>query len=571
MNENKYLFIGKPCQSGKTSITIDKIKEIYQIIDAYEKYITIVFCANSLLQTQQFQSRVDATHLNAEILSSKSQLNHADSLYRKICSNKLNFVICCFNSTQIENIDGILQDLQEQKYIFNIFIDEADATATGNLSNYIKKWATFDIIKHIVFITATPDRIFSTYDSMNIHPLEISYSESYHKIEDSEIIYIEKSLDYYVYLQYILTTYFTQNNYILYCPAEIKIKSHDKTREILVENGFTVIVINSEGNYIYSKEGFIEIDDCDIHEPDRKNEVSVWLAKIYTMPKYVNSNKVAITGNLSIGRGITISSPKLMITDAILPIKIKNKCSLYQLTGRISGNIKNFPNYKKIRIYSIKEVIDSAIMSQNKIIEIVEKAYHDTMITKEDWDNINLVENNKYGIPIKIRFTDIAYFDSFYQDINSIYKKYNSNKLDKKGNIEKEIKQKFIEYSSYYVFINNNKNIKNNKLFFTLYKLKNIKRIDSTLHENTNYNKYPLIKIQQYINAGKRYEAEKKNCSNEGDSIMYILADMRHKCLTASDNSILNSPLLHAPTHNMGQDSHDIMKGDIFITFWNKS
>jgi len=552
MNESKYLFIGKPCQSGKTSITIDKIKDIYQIIDVYdEKYITIVFCANSLLQTQQFQSRVDAAHLNAEIMSSKSQLNHVDSLYRKICSNKLNFVITCFNSTQIENINGILQDLKDKEYIFNIFIDEADATATGNLSNYIKKWATFNIIKQIVFITATPNRVFSTYDSMNIHPLEISYSESYHKIEDSEIIYIERSLDYYVYLQYILTTYFKGDNYILYCPAEIKIKSHDRTKEILVENGFTVIVINSEGNYIYSKEGCIEIDDNDIHEPDRKNEVSVWLAKIYKMPEYINSKKVAITGNLSIGRGITISSPVLMITDAILPIKIKNKCSLYQIAGRISGNIKNFPNYKKIRIYSIKEVVDSAILSQNKIIEIVENSYHnnDTMITKEDWANMNLVENDKYGIPIKIRFTDVAHFDCFYQDINDIYKKYNSNKLDKKGNIEKEIKRKFIEYESYYEFINKNKN-KNIKQFFTLYKLKNIKRIDNTLHINTNYNKYPLVKIQQYIKAGKRYEAEKKNCSNEGDSIMYILAD----------NMSLDS-----------QEVHDIMKGDIFITFLNKS
>ena len=63
------------------------------------------------------------------------------------------------------------------------------------------------------------------------------------------------------------------------------------------------------------------------------------------------NEKVVITGNLCISRGITISSEKMLLSHAIIPFTITDHSTAYQLAGRLCGNFKNLSNFNVPSIY----------------------------------------------------------------------------------------------------------------------------------------------------------------------------------------------------------------------------
>jgi hypothetical protein len=109
-NLDKFLLICKPCQSGKTSLVIENIKKLIQIIDQENIHnnVSIIFCDNSLLQTEQMNKRVESENINVKIISSKSEIKNVDELYRKIINEDIKVIICCANKTQIGNIYKLL-------------------------------------------------------------------------------------------------------------------------------------------------------------------------------------------------------------------------------------------------------------------------------------------------------------------------------------------------------------------------------------------------------------------------------------------------------------------------------
>ena len=69
-------------------------------------------------------------------------------------------------------------------------------------------------------------------------------------------------------------------------------------------------------------------------------EISSILAEVYENKK-LNEKPLAITGSTCVGRGISISSPKMMISHAVLPPIFSNISNLYQSGGRLTNNSKN--------------------------------------------------------------------------------------------------------------------------------------------------------------------------------------------------------------------------------------
>ena len=550
---DKLLLICKPCQSGKTSLVIEDIKKLIQLTsdDMKDNDISIIFCDNSLLQTEQLRERIEKENINAVIISSKSDTSSWEVLLTKIIAG-VKVIICCSNTTQINNINLLLKYYENNKikltetYRFNFFIDEVDKTFAGSNFDHIINWEKHDMIKKITVITATPEQFLKKINrKIPILPLEFSYEQNkYHKIEDSNINYVEES-DFSI--KSILDKYDFSDDCFLFCPGSIKRTSHKNIMKELNKYGFNVLVINSDGIILYyydDTEKEIPLEDTNDPKTHQRCELSKWIAKIYYNDNYnLKNKKFAITGNLSIGRGITISSPQLMLTHAIIPNNVNNMSNLYQLVGRICGNMKEWDNYNKPIVFGTKNTLTRVIEYQNKVINLVENAfkYDLSMVCINNYNNS--IESN-YGIPIKIRFNDMYNFNEFLEKIKK-YKGDIKTKLNdmSRKKIMKKLKKYFME-KLVSLFNHNN----NNDMWpLDKYKIKNLKIIGYDNDEYTKIQKYPLNKINSYFENKIKYNAEEQNCTEPGDCIFYVLCN------------------------NYTQlEENNIKKGDIFVTFLKK-
>jgi hypothetical protein len=554
---DKFLLICKPCQSGKTSLVIENIKKLIQIVNQENIHnnVSIIFCDNSLLQTEQMNKRIESENINVKIISSKSEIKNVDELYRKIINDDIKVIICCANKTQIGNIDKLLEffNISDKKnklnedYNFHFFIDEVDKTFSNSFFDNIKIWKENKKITKITVITATPKSFLEKLGSNKIPllRLEESYNrDTYHKIDDSDIINID---DINFNIEYILKNYKFSDKCLLFCPGKVKKISHYDIQKILNDNKFNVLVINSDGSKIYyndDPENPVKItQELLTNDEDERVELSKWLSDLYNDHKYkLKNKKFAITGHLSIGRGITISSPNLMITDAIIPSESSNLSNLYQLAGRLCGNMKKWHNYKKPRIFGTQKTIKNVIEYQNKVIDLVEHCY-DYSINKISIENYEMLNaDDKYGIPIKIRFKIKTKFKRLLEKIEEYKGSITSNLNDKSRNkIIKRIRQ--------YCELENVCEISNyNQFSFNFdkdnYIIRNLKIIGYNEEPFEKVKKYPLKDINEHIEQRKRCKAESKNCENQGECIIYILCGNYQKFI-----------------------DKDIQEGDIFITF----
>ena len=395
-----FTLLVKPCQSGKTGLVIDKIAKI---LSSGKKNINVIFCDNSLLQTNQTYTRVDGTLENSKTLCMSSKKGSLDNILSGIVFDDVSNIVSCANKTQFGNITKLLDKFmqKELKYNFNIWIDEADRTVAGNLFDTVQSWDEYKRVKSITLITATPEKILKKYGEMCIMEIQSAYNRKTYQrlsecdftpisIEDATMIAsvlpeVEteakikpsgKKISTCDYARACLEQSTLKKGQVWFVPADSGKNSHILMKDILISNGFNVLVINGDGKYLYSVKKKEE-ERCDITEiksVDIEKELSAWVAEVYKSKK-LSKKKFAITGYLCIGRGITISSPKMMLSHAILPPKVSDKSNLYQLIGRLSGNTKKFDNYKLTTVYGTEKVYNTACQMEDAVINLGEDSY----------------------------------------------------------------------------------------------------------------------------------------------------------------------------------------------------
>ena len=264
MEDSKEILI-KPCQSGKTFEFLQAIaKMLTNDNDSKEDPINlvhIIFCDNSLLQTDQLLKRFQENEnlqkfksLNGEIgiiFSSKSkEYKHIGNITHAITMENVKNVVTCSNKKRIKDIHKILQGFKDNKIVcqhkFCIWIDEIDKSI-GLFQTYIDTWNKNSDIIRIGLITATPESVLKTYKKLNIFQFENAYDiDKYHSFNDSEfkicdyletdnITYIKKVLE--ENKDYII------NNQIWFVPGDNVKTSHFTVKDILIRYGFTVIVL----------------------------------------------------------------------------------------------------------------------------------------------------------------------------------------------------------------------------------------------------------------------------------------------------------------------------------------
>jgi hypothetical protein len=458
---DKYQLIVKPTQSGKTFIVISEIKKLFTNNENKNdiRIINILFCDNSLLQTEQLKNRIDTSDISdmpifedidgefSVILSSKSNIKKYSCLFTAIFDDNCNNIITCANDNRIMQIDKLIfkrLKKNDTNTRFYIWIDESDKTFSNSKNtDHLERWNKYNNVQKIFFITATPEKHFrKQFDEINILRLDNSYdNHMYHLFCKSIFKYIDKDFNGSCIdnisdimnngscIDNISDIMDKDNVYhdgeVWFVPGSIFLSSHEAIKSMLLNLGFYVFLINGECKALYGPNNQI-ISEITTSDNNMSNELSAKIGDLYE--KYnLKLCKVAITGNLCISRGITISSKKMLITHGIIPPFIKDQSSAYQLVGRICGNFKHYPNFQTPVIYITEKMKNEICKMEEMAISICEKdkmSFDDYFRLKDDLYNVlikdftnineliyffnNNLKNHGYGTgPKKNRFTDM--------------------------------------------------------------------------------------------------------------------------------------------------------------------
>ena len=385
---NRVILICKPEQSGKTFIMIQSIiKDMKYMKDTRDTdfVVNIILCDNNLLLTKQTGSRVgndlEEFQCNGENyieFSSHKRTKYHDacSVAGAIATKEISNVLCCTNSIRIDDIYTVINDINKSKLItkkiyWKIWLDEADKWL-GFISSTFKPLLDKFANISVYCITATPKPLFDRYKWMNVLPLEKTTTEQYHGWKDNDIHLIDASI--YNLSAFELIEHVFKNIAISkitpgskwFVPGSNTRKSHYKVKDIALKYGFVVFTVNGDGLslFLQDKQSFIFPKDMEL------NTMLKNLYKKYGLEKY----PVLITGNICIGRGISIMSNDFMIDYAILSI-IASKQEVSQISGRLKGNIKHWENYKVPVVYTTPQFDKIATEWEKKSRNLAELAY----------------------------------------------------------------------------------------------------------------------------------------------------------------------------------------------------
>ena len=257
---NKLTLLTKPTQSGKTFCVLNYIGDQQD-----EHTVNILFVDNSLLQSTQLKTRIEEFDNidvgSTLVLSSKSKCKTSIELPGQILGKGIRNIILCSNATRAKDIDVFLNQWslfdQANAYKFNILIDECDRML-GLFAAYIEKWTALNHIQNIMLITATPHKIIQEYREIYIMKMQNTYDANiYHRFSDSQFVIYEldknDNRNYYEKcLNMALENEHINAGNVFYFPGQTKKISHYAIKNICLDYGFNVVVINADGCRLYT-------------------------------------------------------------------------------------------------------------------------------------------------------------------------------------------------------------------------------------------------------------------------------------------------------------------------------
>ncbi len=424
MSLQKIHLMTQPTQSGKTTSATNTVSDQYPILtddspyDAVD-YVHIFFNTRNNAQTTQLKLRLDMVFGISSILTSTKRFDQDCSDYPELVSaimlTCIRMIVCCFDGRQIEKIEKFIDAMKFHRtgkhMKFVLWVDEADALISNKKNKTLMlNFADKSNVEALYLITATPvllEQMFpESYMVGNKNPcpdVYVSFSECQFEIINSAISEnnVDIELHHIQYVQKVISGYKEniKNGQVFFIPAEKSVKSHIKTKDFLIKQGFNVFVLDGIHKKLFMSDGeIIDIEKISLQNnvllqnsnkgtPLKNMQPAEWLGIIY---KNYNLDKkiVAITGKLCVDRGITINSKDMLITHQILfgnSGSEKAKDTLYQLAGRVNGNYKHFMKQKPV-IFTT-ETIKKIIYEREKgAIDKPKKAYElskDKGINKE--------------------------------------------------------------------------------------------------------------------------------------------------------------------------------------------
>lgn len=417
-----------------------------------DNFFNIVICSNNSLLVKQTQDRMEKElysssfliHEENDIEEVKSNSENMD-VYAWLSDNKnnrsvndvaysiihdeLKMLICCAHSKRLGDylnklLDKLDKDFEKKRFNkkINIWIDEADSSV--KLWSKFESILTLNIINRVTLVSATFESVIRKYKIISVIPFENTHSDTYIGLRDLNFICCDDSKcdDILDFVKYTIKKNDIQDDikpgFILFAPGNVKIESHNNIKSYFLKKGCAVAILNGNEKKIYiPNRQSIEI-------PIVNKEIGQVIKNIYEDYE-LNQYPFVITGQLCLGRGITLQSENFMFDAAIIPY-IKNFSSLYQLGARMNSNLKN--SLTKTQIIYCTEKTKKKLLETEKCAINIAKILHTENKTEVDKNFIKKIKRQDIDFEYKV-------FETQERGISFIKSTLNSNPRRRTDNL----------------------------------------------------------------------------------------------------------------------------------------
>jgi hypothetical protein len=385
----KFILCVLVTQFGKTFTAINRIITEIEQDDEFGRSIHIVFTMNTLLNNKQFAKRLETienTYGNGSICVFASKY---DGKYKHVkdrlqlqglCADESTcprVVVMCSNSRRYD--DGLEFLKVIDKNTINIYrafayYDELHKYITDILRTQIEDIHNLEIVKGIVALTASPDKIWKSsgfwsrlrliqLDNFNDSNYAGSKDMIFNCIDDffafpyirpSPFDFDELDKQTVGFVQHVINKYpdIIQENTRTFIPAHIRRSGHNSIRNLIFSRNknTVVIVINGVEKTLQYKDHLGNTKTVYLSSDDE--EVCETISRLIIKHE-LHSRPIVITGFLCVGMGQTLTHELLgSFTSAIFGHLDLTNDEIYQLFGRITGRIKGWGDkYEQTQVY----------------------------------------------------------------------------------------------------------------------------------------------------------------------------------------------------------------------------
>uniref|UniRef100_A0A6C0HGX1 Uncharacterized protein n=1 Tax=viral metagenome TaxID=1070528 RepID=A0A6C0HGX1_9ZZZZ len=384
----------KPGQSGKTMYMQCKIKEFDMLTDVLggKGALNVVICSNNKKLVEQTSSRMNKDLfdggsesdsddvINGSCFSWRSGTRKSNvsggELANEIKEDRVTMIVCCAHKIRVRYLYNLITDLEKSKLFsrkINIWIDEADES--------ISIWSDpnidvthFKKVEKITLVSATFNSVFAKYGRIRMIPLPETHMDKYHKL--SECL-IEEDCTAGTPTEYFIGV-FTKNKgrfspgTKLFAPGDVTISSHNAIATFLVDQGWSVMVLNGKRKVILIP-GKPEIKIDNQISEEEPEEIGKIMTRIYYDNGLFNY-PFAVTGQMCISRGLTFQNEEFLFNFGIVP-SIGDDATAYQCACRLAGNIKHFPGYRPATLITTT-TMKAVILRQEQVATNLARMVH---------------------------------------------------------------------------------------------------------------------------------------------------------------------------------------------------
>ena len=420
---SKFTLCVKRTQEGKTFTAISQISKEIEQDDDFGRSIHMVFTMNTLLGGRQFSSRlqsIEAQYGKGSVVIFASKYDGEYAHVRKpielcgLCFDEHTcprVIVMCSNSRRygdgVKFIEQLNRNNTPIKRVY-AYYDELHKYISDNLREQIEEIHSFDIIKSIIALTATPDPIFRSsgfwsqirliyLDNLNDADY-IGFHQMLHThIDDCfEVPYIRPGpfdfdgldADTLKFIRHTLENHsnILSNGSRSFIPAHIRRIGHDQVRNLVFEmnSNAAVVVLNGKEKTIRWMDGSA-FRTAEVLSPiGSSEEVCETISRVVKLYN-LQSKPLVITGFLCVGMGQTLTHRSLgSFTSAIFGHMDLTNSELYQLFGRITGRMRGWDTYVPTVVYC-PTIVWNRCRVMEQCARLIATGHNGEIVTEEQY------------------------------------------------------------------------------------------------------------------------------------------------------------------------------------------